>query len=181
MDIVIRETHENDFDDIIQVEKSSFGEDSAANLTAELLSDPSGEPKISLLAFDDDRTVGHILFTKCYIKDIESCPLMHILAPLAVIPEYQNKGIGRLLINHGIEILKAMNSQLLFVLGHIEYYPKYGFINNATKLGYEAPYPIPSEVADAWMVQSLNDGEFNLCHGKVICADSMNKPEHWRE
>lgn len=180
MDIVIRETHKNDFEDIIQVEISAFGEDSVAKLTAELLSDKSGEPKISLLAFDGERAVGHILFTKCYIKDLENCPLMHILAPLAVILEYQNRGIGGLLINRGIEILKAMNSQIVFVLGHIEYYPKYGFINNATKLGYEAPYPIPSKVADAWMVQSLSNDNFQN-HGKIICADAMNKPEHWRE
>ena len=92
---------------------------------------------------------------------------MHILAPLAVIPEYQNKGIGGLLINHGIEILKTMNSQIVFVLGHIKYYPKYGFIKNATKLGYKAPFPISSDVADAWMVQSLNNDNSNQYHGKV--------------
>ena len=105
---------------------------------------------------------------------------MHIIAQLAVIPGYQKKGIGGLLINRGIEILKTINSQIVFVLGHIDYYPKYGFINNATKLGYEAPFPIPSEVADAWMVHSLTADELKH-NGKVICADVMKKHEHWRE
>ena len=180
MKFFVRETQENDFDDIIKVEKRAFGEDSVANLTAELLSDKSGDPRISLLAFDGGRAVGHILFTKCYIKDLENCPLMHVLAPLAVIPEYQNQGVGGLLIFDGIKRLQKIGSKIVFVLGHIEYYPKHGFIPDAANLGYNAPYPIPTEVKDAWMVMPLSSsGLTNF--GKVICAKAMDKPEHWRE
>ena len=78
MNIIIRPTTENDFDDIMEVEKRTFGEDSVTKLTAELLNDKSAEPYISLLAFENDKAVGHILFTKCSINDIENCPLMHI-------------------------------------------------------------------------------------------------------
>jgi len=180
MNIKIRPTTGKDFDDIIEVEKRAFGEDSIAKLTAELLNDKSAEPYISLLAFENDKAVGHILFTKCSINDIENCPLMHILAPLAIIPEYQKQGIGGLLIKKGLELLQDINSEIVFVLGHIEYYPKYGFIPNAERLGYSAPYPIPTEVKDAWMVQPLIPkvlGNF----GKVICAKAMDAPEHWRE
>ncbi len=180
MSIEIRPTIEKDFDDIIEVEKRAFGEDSVAELTAELLNDKSAEPYISLLAFENDKAVGHILFTKCSINDIENCPLMHILAPLAVIPEYQKQGIGGLLIKKGLELLQDINSEIVFVLGHLEYYPKYGFIPSAERLGYPAPYPIPAKVADAWMAQSLNSKELTN-FGKVICARAMNKPEHWRE
>jgi putative acetyltransferase len=180
MNIKIRPTTENDFDDIMEVEKRAFGEDSVAKLTAELLNDKSAEPYISLLAFENDEAVGHILFTKCSIDDIKNCPLMHILAPLAVIPEYQKQGIGGLLINKGLELLQDINSEIVFVLGHIEYYPKYGFIPNAERLGYSAPYPIPAKVADAWMVQPLTSEGFSN-FGKVICADMLNKQEHWRE
>ena len=180
MSIKIRPTIENYFDDILEIERRAFGEDSVAKLTVELLNDKSAEPYISLLAFENEKAVGHILFTKCFINDIENCPLMHILAPLAVIPEYQKQGIGGLLIKKGFELLQEINSEIVFVLGHIEYYPKYGFIPNAERLGYSASYPILAKVADAWMVQPLSSkGLRNF--GKVICADAMNKPEHWRE
>ena len=180
MSIKIRPTIESDFDNIIEVEKRAFGDDSVAKLTAELLNDKSAEPYISLLAFENDKPVGHILFTKCSINDIENCPLMHILAPLAVIPEYQKQGIGGLLIKKGLELLQKINSEIVFVLGHIEYYPKHDFIPNAERLGYPAPYPIPAKVADAWMVQPLTSkglGNF----GQVICAKAMDVAEHWRE
>jgi TPR repeat protein len=52
---------------------------------------------------------------------------------------------------------------------------------DAGKLGYAAPYPIPDEHADAWMVQELTDGAIGAVSGTVICADALNKPEHWRE
>lgn len=70
--------------------------------------------------------------------------------------------------------------ELVFVLGHPDYYPRYGF-KPAGVLGYEAPYPIPDEQADAWMVQELRPGVIDSVSGKVICADVMNQPEHWRE
>ena len=104
---------------------------------------------------------------------------MHILSPLAVIPECQNQGIGGLLIAEGIKRLQEINSKIVFVLGHIDYYPKHDFINDAGKLGYTAPYPIPVNVKDAWMVMPLSSaGLTNF--GKVICAKAMDKPEHWR-
>jgi putative acetyltransferase len=180
VDISIRETHEKDFNDIIEVEKLAFGEDSVANLTADLLKDESGEPSISLLAFDGKYPIGHILFTKATIEPSISDTLMHILAPLAVIPEYQNQGVGGLLISDGIKRLQKIGSKIVFVLGHIEYYPKHGFIPDAANLGYNAPYPIPTEVKDAWMVMPLSSsGLTNF--GKVICAKAMDKPEHWLE
>ncbi len=65
------------------------------------------------------------------------------------------------------------------MLGHPEYYPPYGF-KPAGHLGFEAPYPIPDEHAGAWMVQTLRSGVIGTVSGKVICADALNKLEHWR-
>jgi putative acetyltransferase len=76
--------------------------------------------------------------------------------------------------------LSESGVELVFVLGHPDYYPRYGF-KPAGVLGYEAPYPIPDEQADAWMVQELRPGVIDSVSGKVICADVMNQPEHWRE
>jgi len=180
--IQIRETNSNDFNDIMLVEERAFGYVKEAQLTADLLSDETAEPTLSLLAFDGEKAVGHILFTRVYIREMNTeQPLIHILAPLAVIPEYQKQGVGGLLINEGLQKLKEKGSEMVFVLGHMEYYPKFGFIPDAKKLGYVAPYPIPKEYANAWMVQSLNPKGFIIDKGNIVCSKELNKPEHWRE
>ena len=76
--------------------------------------------------------------------------------------------------------MKESGVQLVFVLGHPDYYPRSGF-KPAGVLGYEAPYPIPAENADAWMVQELFSGIIGRVRGTVKCSDAMNQPEHWRE
>ena len=93
-----------------------------------------------------------------------------ILAPLAVKPEYQRQGIGGMLIRAGIERLQEKGSCLVFVLGHKEYYPKYGFIPDAARLGYPAPYPILEQFSDYWMVQAISPKGFDVDKGKIRCC-----------
>ncbi len=180
-DIRIRQTTPNDFDAIMAVERQAFGYDKEAKLTADLLADPTAAPVVSLLAFRGDEPVGHILFTRAYFSGRENSPMMHILAPLAVKPQYQRRGIGGMLIGAGIEKLREMGSNLAFVLGHKDYYPRYGFLPDAERSGYPAPYPIPEEHKDCWMVQSLVPEGFDIGRGKICCCDELNKPEHWRD
>lgn len=180
--IEIRQTNTEDFNSIMMVEERAFGYDKEAKLTADLLSDTTAEPVLSLLAFYEGKAVGHILFTRAYLNDMNTeQSMIHILAPLAVIPEFQKQGVGGLLIKEGLKRLKQNGTEIVFVLGHMEYYPKYGFIPDAGKMGYEAPYPIPEEVADAWMVQSLNSEGFMVKPGRILCCKELHKPEHWRE
>lgn len=179
--IQIRETNTNDFKDIIAVEQQAFGYDKEAQLVIKLLADKTAEPMVSLLAFYQDEAVGHILFTRVYLDNQEVQPMMHILAPLAVRPEYQRQGIGGMLIEAGIEALREKGSNLVFVLGHAAYYPKYGFIPDAAGLGYTAPYPIAEEFSDYWMVQAISPKGFDIGTGKIRCSDELNKPEHWRD
>ena len=178
-DIRIRETDFSDLDDILSVERSAFGEEDEANLVKDLLNDPTAEPTLSLLAYNGKRAVGHILFTKCKLKDNDSISLM-LLAPLAIVPDSQKRGIGGMLINEGLRILSERNVDLVFVLGHPEYYPRNGF-KTAGSLGFEAPYPIPEKDKDAWMVQELRKGVIGSVSAKIICADMIDRPEYWRE
>ena len=175
----IRQTTQADLNDILYVERAAFKRDSEVNLTAALLVDPSAEPRLSLMAYIDGQPVGHILFTKGTITNHPDVALS-FLAPLAVIPKFQRQGIGGALINKGLELLTKANGDLIFVLGHPTYYPKFGF-KPASRLGFEPTYPIPAEVADAWMVQALKPNIIGRVSGKVICCDAMNKPEMWRE
>jgi len=182
VNIHIRESNSQDFEAVMVVEERAFGFVKEARLTADLLTDKTARPMLSLLAFDGKKAVGHILFTRVYINEMDcKQPLMHILAPLAIIPEYQKQGIGGLLIKEGLSRLAEIGSEMVFVLGHMDYYPKFGFIPDAKQIGFSAPYPIPDEYANAWMVQSLNPKGFVIGKGSVVCANELNKPEHWRE
>ncbi|KGK98612.1 acetyltransferase [Methanococcoides methylutens] len=179
-DIQIREAKESDFAAVMQVEKEAFGYEKEAILVSQLLEDKSATPVLSLLAFNEDEAVGHILFTKATL-DGKASPLIYLLAPLAIKPQHQKQGIGGMLINEGLKKLKGIGAEMVFVLGHESYYPKYGFKQDAGSMGFAAPYPIPEEHAGAWMVYHLSSESVDGVKGRVVCADALNKPEHWRE
>ena len=96
------------------------------------------------------------------------------------MPDYQKQGIGGKLIEYGLQVLSELMIDLVFVLGHPEYYSSYGF-KPAGNLGFDAPFPIPEKNADAWMVKALRPGAIGTFGGKIICADKLYKPEYWRE
>ena len=180
--ITIRETASADLAEIVRVHKEAFGYDKEAELTAELLGDASARPYLSLLALLDGKAVGHILFTRCRIEGAETAQnACYILAPLAVVPDCQRQGVGGMLIGKGLELLRERGAELIFVLGHKEYYPRHGFIPGAGKLGFPAPYPIPEQHSDYWMVQALSETGFTKFKGRVLCAAALDRPEHWRE
>jgi len=177
----IRESLKSDLYDVLDVERQAFGEEEGpviAKLVTDLLIDPTAMPLLSLIAVIDKRVVGHILFTKAYLesKNIEAS----ILAPLAVVPDSQAQGVGGQLIREGLRVLSDSGVELVFVLGHPDYYPRYGF-KPAGILGFEAPYPIPERISAAWMALELRPGIVGRITGKVICADTLNRPEYWRE
>ncbi|GFZ93993.1 GNAT family N-acetyltransferase [Okeania sp. KiyG1] len=141
--------------------------------------DDSAKPVISLLAFQEDRAVGHIMFSRVTLEP--NVPLsISILGPLAVMPDVQKQGIGSKLIQKGLEILSTSGVDLVFVLGHPTYYPRFGF-KPAGELGFEPTYPILEKNADAWMVQELRPGIIGSFSGRIICADSLDDPRHWQE
>lgn len=178
MNISIRKTTDSDLSDILRVEEEAFGYPKEAQLVDDLLNDPTAEPRLSLLAFDGDEAIGHILFTAVKIEgnDITAS----ILAPLAVVPKSQKKGVGGMLINAGIDLLRKAGVSMVFVLGHPTYYPKYGFAP-VHPHAINAPYPIPEEYRDAWMMQILDDTVPDSISGTVVVSDQLGKPEHWQE
>jgi putative acetyltransferase len=167
-----------DLEDVLSVERDAFGEDDEADLVLNLLNDASARPLLSLLARDGERPVGHILFTAARLDGAPRDVSVAILAPLAVVPEAQRRGIGGSLIEHGVKRLGESGVELVFVLGHPGYYPCHGF-EPAGGLGLAAPYPISPE--DAWMVRALRSGVIECVRGTIACAEVMNRPEYWRE
>lgn len=180
--MIICEASEADLRDLLYVERQAFGDKEGPEiieLVKNLLSDPSARPLLSLVAVDSNSITGHILFSKARIALQEQVSAA-ILAPLAVIPAAQKQGIGGSLITEGLKMLAGSHVDLVFVFGHPDYYPRFNF-RPAGALGFTAPYPIPAEIAGAWMVQELRPGLIGSVEGKVICADELNRPEYWQE
>jgi putative acetyltransferase len=177
--MIIRHAEASDLAAVLAVERAAFGSEEEARLVEELLNDPSARPSISLLAFREDRAVGHILFTRAAVTGAPELSAA-ILAPLAVVPQEQRQGIGAGLIRHGLQLLAKYGVDLVFVLGYPEYYPRHGF-QPAGRLGLAAPYPIPEKNSAAWMVQELRTGVIGQYSGMVVCAKKLDRPEYWRE
>jgi putative acetyltransferase len=179
----IRKSTETDRAVIEKIHTTAFGKEKGpeiAELVTGLFDDTTAAPLLSLVAVENDQLVGHILFTKSLLTDTDTPVSIRLLAPLAVLPEAQAQGVGRKLIKEGLNQLRNAGVDLVFVLGHPEYYPRCGF-TTAGMLGFEAPYPIPDEHADAWMVHALKEGIIGRVKGKVQCSKVLNQPQHWRE
>jgi predicted N-acetyltransferase YhbS len=169
--------------DIRRVHESAFGAIEGrviADLTVDLLHDPSAKPLISLLAWGGSEPVGHVLFTSVRLSGDAVRVAASILAPLAVCPGSQRQGVGTRLVQAGLSTLDEAGSALVFVLGHPSYYTRFGF-RPAGSLGFAAPYPIAEKNADAWMVLEQRSGTVGLVSGEVRCAQSLSKPEFWVE
>lgn len=179
----IRKSIESDKLEIENIHTKAFGETKGpeiAELVKGLFNDKTAMPVFSLVAVEGEKIVGHILYTKVEIIQTMESVSAKILAPLAILPSFQNKGVGVQLIKEGLNLLKDSGVKLVFVLGHPGYYPRTGF-TPAGVLGFKAPYHIPEEHAGAWMVQELCSGVIGRIKGEVQCSDVLNQPEHWRE
>lgn len=177
----IRHTSDADLGSICYLHRSAFGETEGpqiVDLVCGLFNDETALPLLSLTAEEDRHVVGHVLFTRAWIEGSEQNVRASILAPLAVLPTHQKTGIGGTLIREGLEQLAWSGVDLVFVLGHPSYYPKFGF-RPAGRLGFAAPHPIPVEHEDAWMVQQLRAGVLGRVKGTVHCADVLSRPEYW--
>jgi putative acetyltransferase len=95
---------------------------------------------VSLIAELDGQVVGHIAFSPITVSD--GTPNWYGLGPVSVLPEHQRKGVGKALIREGLSRLKALGAQGCCLVGHPEYYKKFGFAN-ISGLAYEG---VPSEV-----------------------------------
>ncbi|MBT3058370.1 MAG: N-acetyltransferase [Candidatus Thiodiazotropha sp.] len=179
----IRKSTAADKSEIETVHIQAFGEQEGpeiAKLVNDLFEDETASPLLSLVAVRNSRIVGHVLCTNASITQTDESLSVQLLAPLAVLPEAQNQGIGTRLVREGLSQLSGSGVALVFVLGHPEYYPRFGF-STAGIIGFEAPYPIAEKNTDAWMVVELKQGIIGKVKGKVQCAEALNQPQYWHE
>jgi predicted N-acetyltransferase YhbS len=118
-------------------------------------------PELSLVATNKDNgsILGHILLSRIKISKAESLAL----APVSVLPEYQNEGIGGSLIYGALKKAKDLGYNSVVVLGHPEYYPRFGF-KKASLWGIKAPFEVPDE---AFMAIELRDSALRGISGVV--------------
>lgn len=183
MHMEIRQATESDLRAIADLAMSAFGRSEGpeiVQLIGDLLSDTTAQPVLSLVATADSGIIGHVLFSKARLEPPEQNASAAILAPLAVHPDFQSRGVGRQLVAEGLRQLSDSGADLVFVLGDPAYYSRFDF-SAAGVRGFEAPYPIPQQHTEAWMVRALHPGIIGATSGRVICADSLADPKYWRE
>ena len=137
-DIWIRQARPEDADAIAALNDAAFGAPGEAKIVAKLAAD--GDSLASLVAHDDRDILGHIQFFRILVNgdDIGAG-----LGPMSVTPDRQKRGIGHGLMKLGMTMMEGQGRELVFVLGHPEYYPKFGF-SPQVALRYEAPWSGPA-------------------------------------
>jgi putative acetyltransferase len=157
MTFIRRETGA-DIDSIREVNRQAFGGEDECRLV-DLLRD-GGFARLSLVATSDGQAVGHVLFSDLPIETGRGTIHALSLAPLAVIPRFQRRGIGSLLVREGLRIAAHSNRRIVIVLGHPAFYERFGF-SAQLALPLKSPYSGPNFMALALEPATLDgvDGD----------------------
>lgn len=147
--IEIREELPGDIAAIRNVNQRAFAQDQEANIVDALRS--NGAALLSLVAIVDGRVVGHIMYSPACIGELSGAAL----GPMAVLPEYQRQGIGSHLVEAGNERLKDAGLPFIIVLGHPEFYPRFGF-RPASNYGIRCEWDVPDNVFMMLVLNSVN-------------------------
>jgi putative acetyltransferase len=158
--IEIRKEEPQDRDAIRNLNIAAFENGPEAVLVDKLRA--SCKDYLAFVAIHDGAIVGHILFTPATIDGSSTAGMG--LAPMAVLPSHQRKGIGSQLVRYGLEYLRQYGCPFVIVLGHPEYYPRFGF-EVASKYRLSCQWEgVPDE---AFMVAVANDNALPTAGGIV--------------
>ncbi len=113
----------------------------------------AGAVVLSMVALDGDQVVGHILFSPISIVGDSGRQASIALAPMSVHPNQQRQGIGSQLVSAGLEEIRELGHDSVIVLGHPEYYPRFGFVP-ASRYGIRCPFPVDDDVFMALELQA---------------------------
>jgi putative acetyltransferase len=159
--MLIRAETPADRDAIRDVNRQAFGGEAESRLIDRLRSD--GDVVISLVAQHDDRVVGHILFSELTSETTGGSIKAAALAPMAVVPEFQERGIGTALVERGLALCREHGYTVIVVLGHPDYYPRFGFSRDKGQ-ALQSPY---SGLGEAYMALELVPGALEGVTGTV--------------
>jgi putative acetyltransferase len=149
------------------VNTEAFGRPDEARLVDRLRARVS--PYLGLVATAGDDVVGHILFTPLTFQAGAERATFMALAPMAVRTAWQRRGVGSALVRAGLAECRAVGHDVVIVVGHPAYYPRFGFVPGRP-LGWTSDPPFPDE---AFMVAELAPGALRGRHGVVIYGDAF--------
>jgi len=136
----VRAEQASDFAAVRNVVERAFGRHDEADLVDALRADDLRI--VSLVSVEGEHIVGHVLFSRVWIDDASGAVSVASLAPVAVLPEFQRKGIGSALIARGIDECRSAGWPAIVVVGHADYYQRFGF-SAAAVAHLESPYAGP--------------------------------------
>jgi putative acetyltransferase len=157
---IIRPEEPQDIADIRHVNLTAFGAADEADLVDALRK--HAQPFLSLVAVEADDVVGHIAFSPVTLVGHSDLRIAG-LAPMAVLPSRQRQGIGTSLVRAGLHESIRLGFEAAVVLGHAEYYPRFGF-QAASSLGLLSEYNVPD---DAFMALELRSGALHGYSGTI--------------
>jgi putative acetyltransferase len=164
--MLIRPEAERDRAPVHALNVSAFDGPAEAALV-DLLRDRA-QPLISLVAEEDAAVVGHIMFSPAMLSGHPSLRIMG-LAPMAVAPAHQRRGIGSALVRAGLEQCRQLGADAIVVLGHPAYYPRFGFAPTVAR-GIRSDYDVPD---DTFMVLELRNGSLDGKSGTVTYHEAF--------
>lgn len=168
MNARIRKEESRDFKSVFELIRDAFEKEEMSDhqeqyLVERLRSSDAFVPELSLVAEVDEKIVGYILLTKIKIIESEKVSEALALAPIAILPAYQGKGLGGQLIRYAHETASALGFGIVVLLGHENYYPKFGY-EMAKKYGVKLPFEVPDENC---MVIGLKENALQQVNGTV--------------
>ena len=168
--MIIRQENPNDITQVRKLNELAFGQPAEADLVDKLRK--ACPDALSLVAEEKGRIVGHIIFTTVVIDNNGQLIQGMGLAPMAVLPENQKQGIGSQLVRKGLEILGERGCPFVVVVGHPEYYPRFGF-ESASKCSIRSQWDgIPDE---AFMIVIFDQNAMKSAKGMARYRDEFNE------
>lgn len=156
--IEIRLEQSEDVAAIRELNRRAFGQEQEGTIVDALRG--NGGAQLSLVAVDEGRVVGHIMYSPLQIGQVEGSAL----GPMAVAPEVQRQGVGTELVTAGNARLRQQGCPFVVVVGHPEFYRRFGF-RPARPLGITCEWAVPDDV---FMILVLNETKMSGVTGKAV-------------
>jgi putative acetyltransferase len=169
--LTIRPEREYDYLIIREINDLAFGQKNEGRLIEKLRQTENFIPELSLVAERDDEVVGYILFYPVTVRSAAAKFQSLSLGPMAVTPAYQRQGIGSQLVKEGLKAAKTLGHKCVIVVGHPEYYPRFGF-KPSSLWKIKVPFDVPDE---AFLALELVKGELKAKSGTVEYPEEFNE------
>lgn len=167
--------------EFISLFKSTFTEsegpaegDLIGGLVTALLGDTPKDDIQTVAADMEGTLVAACIFTRLLFENDNRC--VFLLAPVAVIPEHQGKGIGQQLITYGLDVMRKTDADVVMTYGDPSFYSKVGFEWVAEA---DAPPPYPLQMPQGWLRVCLSGQPWSALRGPSICVGAFSNPALW--